>query len=168
MAATVDIVERNGSTGTATTKTSGTVRFKNADDAAVDSNDPLVIPGAGADWSYEKWLRLQIGGTGPSDKIDNVQFYTNGDSYGAASNVSVWARSSSGFSTPAELTTSTGLTNAFSYTSGASLDLNSVTSPVSGTSTYVGSHVVLSMEVSLSATVGALTGKTITFSYDEI
>ena len=165
MAATVTISERIGAGGSINDKTSGTIRFKNTDDAVVDSNDPMVIPAAGADWSFEKWLRLNLGATRPSDRIDNINFYTDGAN-GFGTGVSVWGRTISALSTPAELTTSTGLTDIFTWTSAAPVSISSGT--FSTTGTHMGSHVVLAMEVSFSATVGALTAETITFSYDEI
>jgi len=168
MAATVNIFERNGSgvIGSSTAKDSGTVRFKNADDSNVDSNNPLVIPaGAVSDFSFEKWLCLRIGATRPADNISNIRFYTDGTN-GFGTGILVWARSAAAFSSPAEITTSTGLTNAFTYTAGGALALAG--GPFSGTSTFVGSHVVLSMEVVNTATIGALTPETVTFLYDEI
>ncbi|KKK62608.1 hypothetical protein LCGC14_3002610, partial [marine sediment metagenome] len=50
MPATVLIEELNGAGQTATDKTSGVVRFKNADNAAVDTANPLVIPTANREY----------------------------------------------------------------------------------------------------------------------
>jgi hypothetical protein len=165
MAADVTIVEKNGAPGTPTDKTSGTVRFKNADDATVDSNNPMVIPTSGADFSYEKWLRLKIGNTAPSDKINNLKFYTDGVS-GFGTGISLWAKTVAAYSTPATTTTSTNYTDAFSYTVGGALALSST--DFSATNTEIGSHLVMLMEVSSTATAGALSAETGTFSYDEI
>ena len=49
MAATVQIVEKNGAGATQTDKTSGNIRFKNADNSTVDTSNPMVKPGAGVD-----------------------------------------------------------------------------------------------------------------------
>lgn len=165
MAATVNIIERNGSTGTATTKTSGTIRFKNADNAVVNTSNPMVIPAAGDDFSYEKWVVLRIGATPPSDVINNVKVYTDGAN-GFGTGIDVFARSASAFSTPSEPTTTTGLTSIWGYTAGGALALSSTN--YSGSGTYVGSHVVMTMRVQSTATVGALAAETITFIYDEI
>ena len=62
MAATVEIQEKNGAGGTPTNKASGTVRFKNADDATVDTANPLVKPPSGYDYSFEKWLIFNVTG----------------------------------------------------------------------------------------------------------
>lgn len=165
MAATVDIVEKNGAGATATTKTSSTVRFKNADNATVDSANPMVIPTSGTDFSYEKWLRLKIGATPPADKINNIKFYTDG-SNGFGIGVSIYGRSAASYSTPAEVTTTTGLTEIWGWTAAAALALSST--DFSGSATEIGSHVVLTMTVASTATVGALTAETVTFTYDEI
>lgn len=166
MAATVDIVERNGAGATWTAKTAGTVRFKNANDSNIDTSNPMVIPsGAVDDWSFEKWLQLRIQGTRPSDNISNAKFYTDG-AIGFGTGISVWARSANAFSVPAELTTMTGLVSAETFTSGSPLSLAG--GPFSGTSSFVFSNVVLTLQVTSAATVGALTPETITFSYDEI
>lgn len=165
MAATVDIVECNVTISGTTSKGSGTVRMKNADDSTVDSNDPLVIPAAGSDFSYTKWLRLRIGDTGASDKINNIKFYTDGAS-GFGTGVGLWAKSAAAFSAPSEPATSSGYSDAFGYTSGGALALSGA--DFSGTNTQIGSFLVLLMEVSATATAGALSGETGTFSYDEI
>ena len=165
MAADVDIVERNSSNGTITIKTSLTIRMKNADDSAPDSADPMVIPGAGSDFSFTKWLQLRIGATAPSDKINNFNFYTDGvNDFGVG--VNLWAKSAAAFSAPSEPITSSGYGTAHALTVGAPMTLSST--DFSGTSSNVGSLAVLLMEVSATATVGALSTETITFSYDEI
>ena len=71
MAATVQIVEKNGAGGTQTDKTSGTIRFKNADNSTVDTSNPMVKPGAGTDYSFEKWLRFNVSG-GTYTEISNI------------------------------------------------------------------------------------------------
>lgn len=165
MAASVIIAEKIGATGSINDKTSLTIRMKNADNASADSENALVIPAAGQEFSFTKWLRLQITGTPPSDKINNIKFYTDGSS-GFGTGVGLWAKSAAAFSAPSEPTTSSGYVDAFGLTSAAPLALSST--DFSGSGTEIGSHVVLLMEVSATATVGALTAETITFSYDEI
>ena len=89
MAATVIINEHNGAGGAKTDKTSGTVRFKNADDANVDLIDPLVVPGSGQEYSFEKWLRLEITDAGGFTQIDNLRAYSDGtNSFGAG--IKLW------------------------------------------------------------------------------
>lgn len=161
MAATVTLVEKNGAGGTPTDKTSGTVRFKNADNATVDTTNPMVKPAAGSDWSFEKWLRMSVAGA--YTEISNVKVYTDGSS--AWTGVNLWAKAVTAFATPAEATASAGYTNAFSYTSGAALSLGA--GPITGTGEK-GDHAVLMMEVTSTATGGVLAAETLTLAWDEI
>lgn len=87
MVATVLIREKNGAGETATDKTSGTVRFKNADNATVDTNNRLIIPTSGQEYSFRKVLRLNIS-VAPDVDIDNLQAYADGDlTFGFSPNV---------------------------------------------------------------------------------
>lgn len=163
MVATVQIVEKNGAGGTATDKTSGTIRFKNADNATVDNNNPMVIPPSGSDFSFEKWLRLNVT-VAPSVQISNLKFYSDGAN-GLGTGVLLWAKAVASYATPAEPTGTSGYTNAFSYTSGSSLSLGAGTFTGTGEK---GDHAVCMMEVQNTATQGQTPSETITFSYDEI
>lgn len=177
MPATVQIREKNGAGETPTDKTSGTVRFKNADDATVDNNDPLVIPGSGQEYSVEKWLRLHIGGTGPSVEITDLEFYMDGAN-GFGTGVKLWARAIASYSTPGVPTegndppqspvngTPAALTDAFSYTSGSPLSLGA--GPYSSINTDMGDYLILVMEVEPTASQGATPTETATFAYSEI
>jgi hypothetical protein len=165
MPATVTIGEKNGAGGTYTDKTSGAVRFKNADNATADNNNPMVIPVAGVDYSFEKWLRLRIGATGPSVQISNLQFYTDGGN-GFGTGVLLYAKAVASFATPAEATSTAGYTNAFSYVTGSRLSLGA--GPFSTINTEIGDHCVMMMTVDNTATPGVTTNETLTFSYDEI
>jgi hypothetical protein len=162
MAATVKIVEKNGAGGTQTDKTSGTIRFKNADNATVDTADRMIVPASGYDYSYEKWLRLQVD-VAPSVDIANVKFYTDGTN-GFGTGVTLWAKAVSSYSTPAEATATTGYADAFTYTSAAPLSLGA--GPYTGTGEK-GDHAVLMLRVADTASPGTLTSETLTFAFDE-
>lgn len=161
MAATVTIVEKTGAGGTPTDKTSGSVRFKNADNATVDNVNPMVKPAAGVDWSFEKWLRASIAGT--YTEITNLKVYMDGAN--GWTGVNLWAKAVTAFATPAEGTASAGYLNAFSYTSGAALSLGA--GPYTGTGEK-GDHCVMLMEVTTSAVGGVLANETLTLGWDEI
>jgi len=163
MPATVQIIEKNGAGGTATDKTGGTVRLKKADNSTVDLVAPLVRPAAGSDWSFEKWLRLNVTG-GTYTQITNVRAYTDGTS-GLGTGVNLWARAVASYATPAQGTTSTGYANAFTYTTGAPLSLGA--GPFTGTGER-GDHLVLLAEVQSSAAGGLTPAETINFGWDEI
>jgi hypothetical protein len=163
MPATVQIIEKNGAGGTATDKTGGTVRLKTADNSTVDLLNPIVRPGAGSAWSFEKWLRMNITG-GTYSQITTVRAYTDGSS-GLGTGVNLWARAVASYATPALGTSSSGYANAFTYTSGSSLSLGA--GPFTGTGER-GDHLVLLGEVTSAAAGGLTASETLTFAWDEI
>lgn len=177
MVATVLIREKNGAGETPTDKTAGTVRFKNADDATVDTSNPLIIPTSNTEYSFEKFLRAHIGATGPSVEITNLVFYMDG-AKGWAAGVKLWGRSVAAYTTPAVPTetndppqipvggTPAAATDAFSWTQGSPLSLGA--GPFSATNADMGNYVDLVMEVEIGETQGTLTTETATFAYDEI
>jgi hypothetical protein len=128
MAATMQIREKNTAGETPTNKTSGTCRFKNADNATVDAVNPMTRPLGGAgnyDRSWEKWYRLYVNGAFTS--ISNPLFYMDGaNNYGTGIMVYVRTANASVFATPVEATVETSHTDAFSYTSGAAKDMDAV------------------------------------------
>jgi len=163
MAATVQIVEKNGAGATATDKTSGTIRFKNADDANVDLNNPMVKPAAGTDYSFEKWLRLKVTG-GAYTQIDNIKAYSDGAN-GLGTGIGLYAKAVAAYATPAEATETAGYTDFFTYTSGAPLDLGGDGSTGTGEK---GDHLVMIMTVASTASGGVTPSETLTFGWDEI
>lgn len=163
MAATVQIIEKNGAGGTGTDKTSGTVRFKNADNATVDLNNPMVKPPSGSDFSFEKWLRMNVSG-GTYSQITNAKLYSDGTN-GMGTGVNVWAKAVTSYATPAEATATTGYADLFSYTSSSALSLGA--GPFTSTGEK-GDHAVLMCEVTSSASGGLTPSETITLAWDEI
>lgn len=162
MVATVQIGEKNGAGATFTDKTSGTVRFKTADDATVDENARITIPPSGNAYSYEKWLRLKCT-VAPDVDIQNGEFYTDGAN-GLGTGVTLHAKAVTSYATPALGTGVAGYADAFSYNSGAPLDLGIGT--VTGTGEF-GDHTVLLMQVASTATQGTTPSETLTWEYDE-
>ncbi len=178
MAATVVINEWNGNS-TKTDKTGGTVRFKTADSATVDTNNPITIPTSAQTHSYEKWLELQITGTPPSQRINNLKFYTDGSNgYGTGVTLYGEVSGSNTFRSAAQAATANAvplggsgsrtMTSAFAYVSGSPLSLSSSAETFSGSTTDIGRYVVLVLTVSAAASQGTLTAETGTFSYDEV
>ena len=166
MAATVIVNEFHGPTATPvkTNKTSGTVRFKNADNATVDLNDPMVIPTAGTDISYEKILRLNATGTFTS--ISNYKFYTDGAN-GLGTGVSVLYKKEGAYGTPIEpaSTTAFGGTDLFTATSGAPVTLG--TPSVTAVGDF-GDFLTMILTVGSTASQGTTAQETLTFAWDEI
>ena len=163
MPATVQLIEKNGAGGTATDKTGGSVRFKNADNSTVDLVNPMVKPASGSDWSFQKWLRMNITG-GTFTQITNVKAYTDGVN-GLGTGINLWAKAVAAYATPAEETASTGYANAFTFTSGAALTLGA--GPFTGTGEKA-DHLVLACEVTSAASGGLTPSETLTLAWDEI
>ena len=163
MPATVQIIEKNGAGGTPTDKTSGSVRLKKADNSTVDLLNPLVKPASGSDWSFEKWLRLNVTG-GTYTQMTNIRAYMDGSS-GLGTGINLWAKAEASYATPAQGTASTGYANAFTYTSGSPLSLGA--GPFTSTGEK-GSHLVLLAEVTDAAAGGLTPSEAITFEWDEI
>lgn len=161
MAATVQIVEKNGTGADQTNKASGTVRFKTADDATVDSSDPITIPDSGFNFSYEKYLRLDIT-VAPDTQITNPVLYSDGGAF--STNVWVGVQTNT-YAAPALGTATDGYTDLFTYVSTASLVLGAGT--YTGTGEF-GEHAKMLMRVASTASPGSLTAETLTFAYDEI
>ncbi len=184
MAATVIIKEYNGAApGTKTDKTSGTVRFKNADDATVDLSDPLVVPTSGREYAYEKYLRLQITDAGGFTQIDNLRAYSDGaNNFGTG--VKTWYAVTGSYRPPEipneaddpPRSTAAGspqenMADFFAATSGSPIDLDAInTGPFTDGSPAeeIGDFLVLVLEVETTASQGVLTAETLTFAYDEI
>ena len=182
MAATVQIHEWN-TEASITDKTSGTVRFKNANDATADLNDPLIIPTSGQEYSFEKWLRLVITDEGGFTQISNLQVYTDGAN-GFGTGVLAWYAITGVFitpvvpletddppQTPAAGSPKEDMADLFGLTTGARGDMDAInTGPFTGGSPqeYIGDWIVIVMEVNSTATQGVTPSETITFSYDEI
>lgn len=162
MPATVQIIEKNGAGGDATDKTSGTVRFKKADNATVNTANPMQLPDSGSDWSFEKWLRLNVSG-GTYTEITDIVAYTDGSGFGTG--INAWARAEADYATPTLETSNAGYADLFSYTSGSPLSLGA--GPFTSTGEK-GSHLVMALEVTDAASGGALTPETLTLAWDEI
>lgn len=163
MAATVQIVEKNGAGATTTDKTSGTIRFKNADNATVDLNNPLVKPASGYDYSFEKWLRMNVTG-GSYSQITNVKVYSDGAG-GMGTGVEVYAKAVTSYATPAEATGISGYSDFFGYTSGSPLSLGS--GPFTSTGEK-GDHAVLICRIDNTVSGGLTPSETLTMAWDEI
>ena len=165
MAATVQIHEMSAAT-TGVDKTSGTVRFKAADDSTVDTNDRLQIPAAGSIYSYTKHVRFYFS-TAPSVDIQNLRAYTDGaNGFGTGVGVQYDVPAGGAGTFPNIATTISG-TDLFTKTSGSPIDLDAInTGPHTGTG-YKGDHLRMQMSVASTASPGQLTAETLTLAYDE-
>jgi len=150
-----------------TDKTSGIVRFKLANNATVDNNNPLTIPSGtvGTRRSYTKQLRFYCA-TAPSVKIDNLRAYSDGAN-GFGTGVSVNYDTTGTFIANATAAMSPG-TDIFTKTSGAPIDLDGINTASVNATGFAGDLLRLQMVVASTASSGALSAETITWAYDEI
>lgn len=160
---TIQIHEMSA-TDTGVDKTSGTVRFKSADETTVDSNNRLTIPGAGEDWSYTKQLRAYVS-VAPDTDFTNLEAYSDGGGFGTGINVDYDVQQTFQTQTDADISG----TDLFTKTSGATIDMDSNdTQWTDGDGTgYWADNLRLQMGVTSTASPGTLTAETLTFSYDE-
>jgi hypothetical protein len=170
MAATIQIHEMSSLTA-GVDKTSGTVRFKAADNATVDANNPLAIPsGATITYSYTKKLRPYMEAP-PSVSVSNLRWYTDGGGFGTGISVNV-----------KNLGVTWGANYNTEMSGGADLFGKTATSPPpldgdatdagpfvpADDDTYIGDLIELQMAIASTATQGALAAETLTLAYDEI
>lgn len=168
MAATIQIHEMSA-LAAGTDKTSGTVRFKDADDATVDANNPLVIPAADSVYSYTKKLRPYMDAA-PDTSISNIRWYTDGTiSFGTGISVSC-KNIGTTFGSQYKTAMAAGA-DLFGKTSGSPLDGDGTDAgpfvPADDDS-YIGDIIELQMAVASTASSGTLTAETLTLAYDEV
>lgn len=164
MTAVMEIFELTASQE-GTDKTSGTVRFKLADDQTADNGNPMTIPSTGVyeTHSYTKNLRLYCA-TAADTYCDNLRVYSDGsDGFGG---VTVNASQISDFFSNA--TTWERGTDFFTYTSAAPIDMDAFHTASVNATGWCGDIVLLQMLVSSIASPGTLTAETLTYAYDEI
>jgi hypothetical protein len=165
MAATVNITERNGAGETSTTKTSSTIRFKDADDANVDLNNPIVRPGSGSVFSYEKSLRLNVA-SAPSGSITSPRAFSDGTP-GFGTGVTMEAGVNLTYVQPVKTNSTIATTNYFTLTSGSPMDMDPTSAgPFSGTGD-IAHYLYLQAEVASTAAPGLTPTETLTIAYDE-
>jgi hypothetical protein len=167
MAATIQIHEMSGADA-GVDKTSGTVRFKAADNATADANNPLVIGGATV-YSYTKKLRAYMEAP-PNTQVGNLRWYSDGSSAWGAEvalnykNLGVtWGANYN--------TAMSGGTSFFTKTSGAPIDGDGTDAGPfvpADDNTYIGDLLELQMSITAAATQGTLAAESCTLAYDEI
>jgi hypothetical protein len=162
------------------------IRFKSADDATIDLNDPVLIPGAGTNYSFWKQLYLYCDDPDGST-IDNVLFYSDGDvDFGTGVTLMVGDElptKNSGSDAGYEVATGadgsgdemvaahadlTGSTDADNLTVGSPLTVTiSETDNEINLAAETSNYVVLQTDVISTASSGDSANETLTFAYDE-
>lgn len=163
MAATVQIHEMTA-LAAGTDKTSGTVRFKTADDQTVDTNARMQVPDAGTNYSYTKQLRFYFS-TGPSVDITNLRAYSDGsNTFGNGVGVQYTLP---GNTWGANINTNISGTDLFTKTSGSPIDMDATNTGPHTSTGYKGDLLRLQLTVASTASPGTLTAEQLTFAYDE-
>ncbi|MCP6727658.1 MAG: hypothetical protein KJI69_06630, partial [Patescibacteria group bacterium] len=158
------------------------LRFKQADNATIDSSDPMPIPTAGTEFSRWKQIYL-VCTTAPDTQVDNIRFFTDGTNFGTGITVRVADQFpvktdllDTGYDVSdanAVMTTHTDITtssDAFTFTAASPLsgitigEAGAIIDAINETTHYI----VLQMEVISTASPGNLTDETFTLRYDEI
>lgn len=168
MAATIQIHELTTDADTGVDKTSGTVRFKNANNSSVDSNDPMVVPGAGTDHSFVKKLRAYME-VPPDTSVSNLQWYSDGANGFGTGITCTYVNLGVTFGTQNE--TDHAGTDLFSATSGSPINGDATDAGPfvpADDNTYIGDILELQLHVASTATNGTLSAETLTLSWDEV
>ncbi len=166
--ATVLIRRATGAGPSYTDITSINTRLNTADAHSTnDTGSPIQIPASGTNYSYACWTQLDVT-VAPTTAISNIRWYTDGsNSMGTGCGLNAKTTS-----TYVQATGTTGVTgdalgsttNAFTYTSAAPL---TVAGSIGNTTGILGDFVALQTTVGSTASSGATTSETMTFSYDE-
>jgi len=150
-------------------KTSGTVRFKDADDATVDANNPLVVPAADSIYSYTKKVRAYMEAP-PNTNVSNLRWYTDGNN-GFGTGISCTVKNIGTTWGANYKTAMSGGADLFGKTSAAPLDGDGTdTGPFlpAKDDSYIGDLIELQMAIASTAASGTLTAETLTLAYDEV
>ena len=164
MAATIVIQSAHGgsagSPGSTSTVTSA--RMKAADNDTADTNNPLVRPTSGLNYSYEKWLRLYCS-VAPSNVVNNFRFHRASGSPSTGITDLYGERSiAEGYEVPVQ---TNGYAATSMPTSATSLSKNAT--DFSAATTQYGPWVVLQWSIGPTAVAGTQTALTYRFTYDE-
>ena len=163
MAGVLQIHEMTSSVA-GTDKTSGTVRFKAADNVTVDSANRLQIGGT-TSFSYTKHLKGYVS-SAPEVDFSNLEAYTDGGTF--ANSVTCMYIHTQSWS--ANVTTNIAGADLFTKVTGDRIDMNSwdTTHTAGQSPAYWGDVLKLQLAVGATAAPGTLTpAEVLTFSYDE-
>lgn len=169
----ITILEKNGPSEVATDKTTANIVYKGIDSQEDNSANPIIRPSTGQEYSYEKWIRLQVDGA--FFAILNLRAYTDAAN-GLGTGVNLWWGTSSSYRAPIipdkgfdpPQLNGLPMTNAFSFTSSAPLSLGAGPIESTGLPQEIGLYLVSVLEVEPLATAGTTPLETITFAWDEV
>lgn len=159
------------------------IRFKQADDTAIDAVAAIPIPGSGT--AYSRWKQIYLRcSVAPATSVDNIRFYTDGGGFGAGITLRVSTAfpiknsgSDAGYEVAdvnnamlADHSGVAGVADAFGYNAGAPLAGPSISEAgnIINATGETTNYLVLQLEVTNAASAGNLADETLTFQYDEI
>lgn len=126
------------------------------------TSNPITIPSSGFAYSYEKYLKFELGTTEPDTQVTNFKFWGGGSD------------PESGVVIDYFRVTDTGVTPAVATTNSAYAAMTTITSDakqaITGTLTSQGEatqFIVMMLEVSTGASQGNMAQQTYSYSYDE-
>jgi len=162
------------------------VRWKTADDATIDTVNPIPIPAAGTNRSFWKQIYMQNVTTAPDTQVDNIKFFTDGTDFGTGITLQVGdqfpvknSASDAGYEVATGVIGTSGddvvanhagisaVTDAFTFTSGSSLAGPTISEDTNvinaiGEST---NYLIFQIDVGTTASPGNKTDETFTFQH---
>jgi len=165
MTAAIKIYELTASKA-GTDKTSGTVRFKMADDQTANTSNRMEVPSSGTNYSFTKQLRMYVA-TAPSVDLQTLAAYTDGAN-GFGTGVTCEYDTLLGTSFAANATTDIAGTDIFTRGAATVIDMDTglASTEFLGTG-FKGLILRSQLLVADTAGAGTLDSETITFSYSE-
>jgi hypothetical protein len=163
------------------------LKMKTADNATIDTVNPIPKPAAGTNYSFWKQVYLKCS-VAPSSQCDNFKWYTDGSGFGTGIALNIGTEtptknhgSNAGYEVATGTTGETGdemvaahaglsgSSDAFGFTAGAPKtvscsELGSCINAINETTDYI----ILQAEVGVSASGGTPNYETVTWQYDEI
>lgn len=164
--ADVNLVCNAGAGETETDITGTGIDFITADNCLNTSgnrtSNPITIPAAGFAFSYDKWLKFELGTTEPDTQVTNFKFWGAGTEPEAGV-VLDYYKTTNTYATPALATTNAAYTAVSTATAGAKASITG-TLNTQGEATQ---YLVMMLQVSTGASQGNMTQQTYNYSYDE-
>ena len=157
----------NSGAGEVETDITGTgIDFITADNCLNTSgnrtSNPITIPAAGFAYSYDKWLKFELGTTEPDTQVTNFQFWGAGTAPEAGVVLDFY-KTTSTYATPALATTISGYTAVTAATAGAKASIAGTLNTQGEATDYL----VMMLQVSTGASQGNMAQQTYNYSYDE-
>lgn len=168
MAATVEIDEQNGASGSPTLTHNITNSNMGSTDAV--NLDPVANPVTPGNNTFEKWQKIHVTGLGGSSAIQNLKVWRSGALGGAATHLTNARTSSYGgaaaYTTPTA-STSSAATQAMPTSTPASANLG-IGGALAGVLTAIGSSDFLVHQIQTNAADIAGSTSTMNYQYDEV